>query len=173
LLSHFFVNLQRQAIFHTNLIIPLCIYKLGQLARIVFLLGPAFYTTLIFFRTKLFIPYKLKAHIASSTYQNWGNTVGRFAPLVSYQYLKLFKHLAFTRGFKHATKQCFQKESWWLHHVDTSFKWSLIFLRKGSWYLVNSMLTKSSDSTQWNLENKEKTFVHIFTLKFVHILEIF
>ena len=63
-----FSTLPRQAILHTNLIIPLCTYQLGQFAWIVFLLGPTFYTILIFFQTKLFTPSKLKAHIANPTH---------------------------------------------------------------------------------------------------------
>jgi len=46
-------------------------YKLGQFTWIVFLLGSIFYTTFIFFWIKLFIPSKLKAHIANPTHQNW------------------------------------------------------------------------------------------------------
>jgi len=69
-----FLSCQNKQSLYTNLIIPLYIQN-GAIAKPIFLHKESFTLPLFSFWTRLFIPSKLKAHIASPTHQlghlNW------------------------------------------------------------------------------------------------------
>jgi len=149
-----FVTLPRQTIFHTNFTIPL-VHKNWGNCKAYFPSRRVLYTILIFFRTKLFIPSKLHAHIGNSTHQNWGLSKDLHSRYLS-NTLNSLNTYPLSMGSSYT--------------ILTLASNVLGFLKNGSWYLVNSTIIKNfwfCTLKFW----KRKTFAHIFTLQLVHIFE--
>ena len=105
-----FFTLPRQGTIHTNLIILLLHTNQGNLHELFSFQDQSFTLPLFSFEPSCSYPPSLKP-TQPTQHTKTGAVLSEDSLLVSFKYLKLPKHSPFTYRSKHASKQCFQKES--------------------------------------------------------------